>query len=97
MTLDRRTLNTALVSISGIAFVLNFTWEMLQMPLFEGMDWSPTSWTLCAAASLGDAAFSAAAYTALALRHGEARWVCRRDARDVGWVVMGGLVAVLSG
>lgn len=97
VTLHRRTLNTALVAVFGIAFVLNFIWEMLQMPLFQGLDWSPASWALCAAASLGDAAFSTAAYAALALWHRDAGWVCQRDARDVGWVVTGGLLVAVLG
>lgn len=67
------------------------------MPLFQDMDWSPASWALCAAASLGDAVFSTAAYAALALWHRDAWWVCQRDARDVGWVVAGGLLAAVLG
>lgn len=97
MTLHRRTLSTALGATFGLAFVLNFIWEMLQMPLFQDMDWSPASWALCAAASLGDAAFSTAAYAALALWHRDAWWVCQRNACDVGWVVAGGLLAAVLG
>ena len=97
MTLDRPDLTRALLAVYGLSFSLNFVWEMLQMPLFNNMDWSPSAWALCAAASLGDAAFSAATYGALALWHRDAWWLCRRDARDTALVAGAGLVAATLG
>lgn len=95
MTLS--TLTPALVFIYGLSFGLNLTWEMLQMPLFQAMDWSARSWALCGAASLGDAAFSAAIYGALAWVNWDAWWATRRTVRDVTLIVTTGLVAATLG
>ncbi|GAA5512331.1 hypothetical protein Dcar01_01045 [Deinococcus carri] len=97
MTTVRPPVKRILARTSSVAFGLNFAWEMLQMPLFQGMNWSPGSWALCAAASLGDAAFSAAAYGALAWAHRDAWWVCRRDGLDVVLIFVGGLLAAVVG
>lgn len=41
--------------ISAIALPVNYVWEMLQMPLFEGMYYSdPNAWISCLQASVGD-------------------------------------------
>ena len=97
MILDRRELIKMLGIVYVLSFGLNLVWEMLQMPLFRGMDWSSASWTLCTVASLGDAAFSAAAYAVLALRHRDTTWVCRRDSRDVLLVIAaGGLMSTVG-
>jgi len=95
--LDRRRLRNVLGIVCALSFGLNFVWEMLQMPLFRGMDWSPASWVLCAAASLGDAAFAATAYAVLALRHQDVKWVCARDARDVLLVIAAGVLTSTLG
>ncbi|WP_075831536.1 hypothetical protein [Deinococcus marmoris] len=97
MTPDRLELTQALLRVYGVAFALNFAWEMLQMPLFGDMDWSPASWVLCAAASLGDAAFSAAAYAALAVWHRDTWWIRRRRLLDLTLVVMGGTLSAFLG
>ena len=97
MILDRHALRKVLGSVYVLSFSLNFAWEMLQMSLFRGVDWSPASWALCTAASLGDAAFSAAAYAVLAFRHRDARWVCGRDARDVLLVIAAGVLTSAVG
>lgn len=97
MTLDRLELTQALLGVYGVSFALNLAWEMLQMPLFRDMDWSPASWVLCAAASLGDAAFSAAAYAALAVWHRNAWWIRSRSLFDLTLVVMGGMLSAFLG
>lgn len=97
MTPDRHELTRALLRVYGASFALNFAWEMLQMPLFRDTDWSPASWTLCAAASLGDAAFSAAAYGALAVWHRDAWWVRGRSFLDLTLVVAGGALSAVLG
>ena len=41
--------------ISAIALLVNYVWEMLQMPFFEGMYFSdPNAWLSCFQASVGD-------------------------------------------
>lgn len=41
--------------LAAVAFILNYIWEMLQMPFFAGMSFSdPHAWLICARASLGD-------------------------------------------
>jgi len=97
VSLDRRSLRKVLGIVCALSFGLNFVWEMLQMPLFRGMGWSPASWALCAAASLGDAAFSATMYAVLALRHQDAKWVCARDAHDVLLITAAGVLTSTVG
>jgi hypothetical protein len=97
VTLDRRALWNTLGVVYVLSFGLNLVWEMLQMPLFGGMDWSPTSWAFCTVASLGDATFSAAAYVVLALRHRDARWFRVRDTRDLLLVTAAGLLVSTVG
>ena len=97
MTLDRHALLSVLGVVYVLSFGLNLVWEMLQMPLFGGMDWSPASWAFCTMASLGDATFSAAAYAVLALRHRDARWFRVRDARDLLLVTAVGLLVSTVG
>ncbi|WP_198296472.1 hypothetical protein [Deinococcus sp. DB0503] len=97
MPLERCQRRQALGRAFGVAFALNYAWEMLQMPLFLGMDWTPSSWVLCAAAAGGDAAFTTLLYAAFAYRSGEAWWVCRRDAWDVALVVASGCLAAVMG
>ncbi|CAM3419066.1 hypothetical protein DESA109040_11830 [Deinococcus saxicola] len=97
MTPDRRELTRALLGVYGVSFALNFMWEMLQMPLFGDMDWSSASWVLCAAASLGDAAFSAAAYAALAVWHRDAWWIRNQSLLDLMLVVTGGTLSAFLG
>ena len=41
--------------ISAIALLVNYVWEMLQMPFFEGMYFSdPNAWLFCLQTSVGD-------------------------------------------
>ena len=47
VTLDRRALWSVLGVVYVLSFGLNLVWEMLQMPLFGGMDWSSASWAFC--------------------------------------------------
>jgi hypothetical protein len=95
--LDRRILRKVLGIVYALSFSLNLVWEMLQMPLFHGMDWSPTSWAFCTTVSLGDASFSATVYAVLAFKHQDATWVCVRDGRDVLLIIAAGLLTSVAG
>lgn len=97
MNLDHRGLIKILGLVYVLSFGLNLIWEMVQMPLFRGVDWSPASWGMCTAASLGDAVFSAATYAVLALRHRNTMWVCARDGRDVLLVIAAGVLTSTMG
>ena len=46
-----------IITISLVAFALNFVWEMVQMPLFKGMSLGDLqAWLLCLRSTIGDVA-----------------------------------------
>ena len=65
------------LNVFGFAVLLNFPWEILQAPLFEGMAGAP-HWTAverCAVASLGDGVIMLAAFWGVAGFTGTRRWL----------------------
>ncbi|UCF96547.1 MAG: hypothetical protein JSV89_15400 [Spirochaetaceae bacterium] len=45
-----------ILAIYGVAFIINYVWEMLQMPFYERMSFAdPASYLQCVQASFGDA------------------------------------------
>ncbi len=58
-----------------IAFLLNFAWEMLQMPLYEGMELTITSVAFCGLASVADTVLVLLLYYFFALVYREPFWV----------------------
>ena len=61
------------------ALLLNYPWEFLQVPLFEGMSHAP-HWAAvkaCTRAALGDAAIALFAYWAVALLYRSRAWMTR--------------------
>lgn len=80
------------------AFALNFTWEMLQAPLYENMKGLPfwtAAWS-CTKASAGDVVIALLAYGGVAVRAGSRAWLLRpRAAHVAGYLAVGLVLTVV--
>ena len=71
-----RLLDVPAVNVAVFAFLLNYPWELLQVPLFRGMATAP-HWEaikICTSATLGDAVIAVAAFWGVAAV-GTRRWI----------------------
>ena len=86
------TLRLPELNVFAFAVLLNFPWEILQAPLFEGMADAP-HWPAvrrCAVASVGDGVIMLAAFWAVAVVYGSRRWLLTPTWRQtVGFTAIG--------
>jgi hypothetical protein len=79
-----------------IAFLLNFAWEMLQMPLYKGMGLNITSVAFCGMASVVDSVMALLLYYLFALLYREMFWILKYSLqRIVVLVLYGALGAII--
>ena len=74
-------------------FLLHFLWEMLQVPLYEGMASAP-HWQairVCFTATVGDVAIALIAYLSVAIGADDRQWLARPSAMRVASYVAVGL------
>ena len=80
--------------------LLNFPWEVLQAPLFEGMAAAPHSRVIsaCLQATLGDAVIVLLAHASVVVATRRRRWVLAPSRREVvGFVAVGvGITAIIE-
>lgn len=79
-------------NLGVFALLLNFPWEVLQAPLFEGMAAAPHSAVIgaCLRATLGDAVILLLAHASVAVVTRRRRWVLAPSWREVaGFVAVG--------
>lgn len=84
-------------ALALFAFLLNFTWELLQVPFYRGMDEAP-HWkaTLsCLRASGGDVLIAGSAYGAVAVASGRF-WLARLTLRRVAAFIAAGLLITVA-
>lgn len=83
------------VNVALFAWLLNFPWELWQVPFYEGMStmayWSAIK--SCTGALLGDAAIAVGAFWVVAIWARSRRWILRPTRRDVVLFVLAGAVA----
>lgn len=75
------------------AFLLNFPWEFIQSPLFEGMADTP-HWEAvkgCTRATLGDVVIMLAAYWGVSMLRRNRAWIATPSRRDVSLLIIVGL------
>lgn len=87
-----------LVSIYIVALLVNYAWEMLQMPFFHGMNFSVTIavWGRCLYASFGDANIILGIFLLGALLFKDLKWPLKmRVLKFVYLLSAGAIVAVL--
>lgn len=91
-------LNLPEVNVGIFAFLLNFVWEVAQVPLFEGMrflgHWQAIQ--VCARATLGDVGIGLVAFWTVAAVYRSRRWVLRPACRQVlGFAAVGVVITVV--
>ena len=85
-----------LVWIGLISIVVNFLWEMLQMPFFKFEAWNSLwSWTICFDASLGDTALILGIFIIGILIFRDVSWLAKISVAKVFYLfVLGSLIAI---
>lgn len=86
------------VNVGIFALLLNFVWEIAQVPLFEGMalagHWRAIQ--VCARATLGDVGIALIAFWAVAVVCGSRGWILRPTTSQViGFVVVGVVITIV--
>lgn len=81
------------IAIAGFSLLLNFPWEIVQMPLYQCLDTLSYAGAVrfCALATLGDAAISAGSYWAVAKAMGHRNWIRDPAPRQIASYVGVGL------
>ncbi len=83
--------------ILALAFMMNFLWEMAQMPLFKNMPFNWETSLFCALASIADCIMMLLLYFGFGLMYKNSMWFRRpRFLEDMLLVITGGLSAVLA-
>ena len=84
-------------NVAVFALLLNYPWELLQVPFFLGMAGAP-HWDailFCSRAALGDAAIALVAFTLVAVPARSRRWILRpTPPRILGFVATGLLITL---
>jgi hypothetical protein len=79
---------------AGGGLGLNYAWEMLQMPLYQGFE-DGAGWRECFLAALGDVAILAVLYGAMALAARSGRWFERLSPGRVALLAAAGALAAV--
>lgn len=96
-TKDKKTFNRLTLRIIGISLLLNFAWEMLQMPLFKGMDLNFQDILFCAAASIADTLMVVLLYFGFAIVYKEPFWAKQMSSQRILLLIVVGFAgAVLA-
>ncbi len=83
--------------IIAFSFLLNFAWEMLQMPLYEGMKLNMQTAMFCGVASVADALMVLLLYSAFAVVYKDPFWVQHfTPSRILLLVMVGATGAILA-
>lgn len=81
------------LSVFITAVLLNFAWEMIQMPFFEGMTYdSPGNWLLCFRASITDALLILLIFGAGKLLFKKWDWPLKLNVRKVSFLLVAGFI-----
>jgi hypothetical protein len=83
------------LNIALFAFLLNFVWEMLQVPFFRGMTQAPhwDALLICLQATLGDVGIALAAFGTIAWLGRDRHWPTRsRPAQIAAFALIGILI-----
>ena len=80
-----------------VAFILNFAWELVQMPLYKNAPYDLAHIAFCALASVADVIMVLLIYSCFALIYKNPLWVKRLTAfRIVLLMLVGGLGAIVA-
>lgn len=88
-------LTKTLLIIAGISLLLNFVWENLQAPLYQGYSNFWQHLLICSIASLGDVLIILVLYFVLATINRDLLWITKMRRSDIVMVmILGILIAV---
>lgn len=90
-------LKNYVIKIIEISIVLNFVWEMLQMPLYENFSFSGTTTVFCLLASLGDAVMILIIYFIGSALFKSYSWFFRLNLKTIIYIALAGLTLSVSG
>lgn len=94
----RRVLDAPAANVALFAFLLNYPWEFLQVPLFRGMASAP-HWEaikVCTSATFGDALIAVVAFWGVAAVAGTRRWILHPNSgQTAGFVAIGLAITVV--
>ena len=83
--------------ISAIALPVNYVWEMLQMPLYQGMYFSdPNAWLSCLRASVGDVFITVFIFLGGRLIFSSWSWPRSLGAARIAYLVLIGIVIAVA-
>jgi len=96
-TMDRKAFNKFISIMTILAFLLNFAWELIQIPLYKNSAYNINHVAFCALASLADVLMVLLLYFGLALIFKNPFWIKPlKFHRLVIVVLIGGSGAILS-
>ncbi len=96
-TTDRRKFQQLWLAIIIFSLILNFIWEMLQMPLFKNMTLSRQSTLFCALASVADMLMVLLLYNVFTVFTKSSSWVFSISGKHIALLILiGGIGAVLA-
>jgi len=96
-TTDRKAFNKSIFTMSTLAFLVNFAWELMQIPLYKSPAYDFNHIAFCALAALADVLMALLLYFGLALIFKNPSWIQPLKLyRVVILVLIGGAGAVLS-
>lgn len=86
------------INLLLFGFVINFVWEMLQMPLFEFPAQSSLAQMnlVCVQASAGDALMVVVAYWIVAAAQRDKNWIFHSSVRSLGLFLIPGIVMTIA-
>ena len=94
---DPIALNRMIRIILALAFVLDFLWEMAQMPLFKNMPFTGRTTLFCALATIADCIMVLLLYLGFGLIYKDPMWFRKPDILPVLFLIIaGGVGAVLA-
>lgn len=96
-SINKQTFKHFIFIISTLSFLLNFTWELLQAPLYASMAIDKNHSILCALASVADVIMVLLMYFGLSIVYKTPFWVKNLSIkRIVITMILGGTGAILS-
>ena len=94
---NRKVFNRFVLTITILAFLLNFSWELIQMPLYNIASFTINHMTFCALGSVADAIMVLLIYFGLAVIFKNPLWIHPVQRQRVIIVILiGGIGAALS-
>ena len=96
-TIDKKVFNQFILTTIILTFLLNYAWELIQIPLYKNPAYDFSHIAFCALASFADALMVLLLYFGLALIFKNFFWIQHLELRRIAIVVLiGGAGAVLT-